>query len=72
MNGIITAGRADLCALARPHLADPNWTLRAAAQQGYALQWWPEQYESGRRPFEKLLTAGSGERGRPIPAPRFR
>jgi anthraniloyl-CoA monooxygenase len=29
------AGRADLCALARPHLAEPYWTLHAAAQLGY-------------------------------------
>ena len=35
VNSIIAAGRADLCALARPHLADPNWTLRAAAELGY-------------------------------------
>ena len=34
VNSIIAAGRADLCALARPHLADPNWTLRAAAELG--------------------------------------
>ena len=35
VNSIIAAGRADLCALARPHLADPSWTLHAAAQLGY-------------------------------------
>ncbi|MEO8536614.1 MAG: bifunctional salicylyl-CoA 5-hydroxylase/oxidoreductase, partial [Betaproteobacteria bacterium] len=35
VNSIIMAGRADLCALARPHLADPYWTLHAAAQLGY-------------------------------------
>ena len=34
VNGIIAAGRADLCALGRPHLADPHWTLHAAAQLG--------------------------------------
>jgi hypothetical protein len=34
VNAIIAAGRADLCALARPHLTDPFWTLRAAAQLG--------------------------------------
>ena len=32
VNSILMAGRADLCALARPHLADPYWTLHAAAQ----------------------------------------
>ena len=36
VNSILMAGRADLCALARPHLADPYWTLHAAAQLGYA------------------------------------
>ena len=35
VNTIIAAGRADLCALARPHLYDPHWTLHAAAEQGY-------------------------------------
>jgi len=35
VNSIIAAGRADLVCLARPHLADPNWTLHAAAQLGY-------------------------------------
>ena len=35
VNSILMAGRADLCALARPHLADPYWTLHAAAQLGW-------------------------------------
>ena len=48
VNAIVTAGRADLCALARPHLSDPQWTLRAAADQGYAGQPWPPQYLTGR------------------------
>jgi anthraniloyl-CoA monooxygenase len=55
VNGIIAAGRADLVALARPHLADPNWTLHAAAQLGYRDQWWPMQYLSGREQLERLL-----------------
>jgi anthraniloyl-CoA monooxygenase len=47
-NSIIAAGRADLCAVARPHLANPAWTLHEAAKlQTRALQW-PRQYESGR------------------------
>jgi anthraniloyl-CoA monooxygenase len=48
VNSIIAAGRADLCALARPHLADPYWTLHAAAQLGYRDVPWPVQYLSGR------------------------
>jgi len=35
VNSIIAAGRADLVCLARPHLADPNWTLRASAETGH-------------------------------------
>ncbi|WP_300717183.1 bifunctional salicylyl-CoA 5-hydroxylase/oxidoreductase [Hydrogenophaga sp.] len=47
-NSIIAAGRADLCAVARPHLADPAWTLHEAAKlQTRALRW-PHPYESGR------------------------
>jgi anthraniloyl-CoA monooxygenase len=55
VNSIIAAGRADLCAIARPHLADPAWTLHAAAQQGYAAQWWPPQYLSGKAQLERNL-----------------
>jgi anthraniloyl-CoA monooxygenase len=55
VNAIIMAGRADLCALARPHLADPHWTLRAAAQQGYGDQYWPPQYQTGKRQLERLF-----------------
>jgi anthraniloyl-CoA monooxygenase len=55
VNGIIAAGRADLCALARPHLSDPQWTLHAAAELGYADQWWPVQYGSGRVQLERQL-----------------
>ena len=55
VNGILAAGRADLCALARPHLADPNWTQRAAAALGHADQWWPVQYATGKRQLEREL-----------------
>ena len=55
VNAIIAAGRADLCALARPHLADPSWTLHAAAQLGYRDQWWPVQYLSGKEQLERLV-----------------
>jgi len=54
VNSIIAAGRADLCLLARPHLWDPMWTLRAAAACGYDAQAWPPQYESGRRQLDAL------------------
>jgi anthraniloyl-CoA monooxygenase len=55
VNAIIAAGRADLCALARPHLSDPAWTLHAAAQLGYREQHWPWQYLSGKDQLERLL-----------------
>lgn len=44
VNTIVASGRADLCVLARPHLADPYWTLHAAAAQGWDAQPWPVQY----------------------------
>jgi anthraniloyl-CoA monooxygenase len=55
VNSILAAGRADLCALARPHLADPFWTLHAAAQLGYREQPWPWQYRSGKEQLERLV-----------------
>jgi anthraniloyl-CoA monooxygenase len=54
LNAIIAAGRADLCALARPHLSDPHFALRAAAGLGYADQWWPRQYLAGKAQIERL------------------
>ncbi|HEX2190150.1 MAG TPA: bifunctional salicylyl-CoA 5-hydroxylase/oxidoreductase [Longimicrobiaceae bacterium] len=55
VNGIVAAGRADLCALARPHLSDPQWTLHAAAELGYGGQWWPVQYRTGKSQLERLI-----------------
>ena len=55
VNSILMAGRADLCALARPHLADPYWTLHAAAQLGYPDARWPVQYLSGKAQLERNL-----------------
>jgi len=51
VNSILLAGRADLCALGRAHLYDPQWTLHAAAEQGYAgdAASWPVQWQAGRR-----------------------
>ena len=47
-NTIVLAGRADLVALARPHLVDPYWTLNAAIDLGVGAHRWPLQYLSGR------------------------
>ena len=55
VNSIIAAGRADLVAIGRPHLADPDWTLHAAAQQGYAGARWPVQYYQGRVQLEREI-----------------
>jgi anthraniloyl-CoA monooxygenase len=55
VNTIVAAGRADLCALARPHLADPAWTLHAAAQQGYTRVRWPKPYVGGKVQLERNL-----------------
>ncbi|OEV27918.1 salicylyl-CoA 5-hydroxylase [Streptomyces nanshensis] len=51
VNSLLLAGRADLCALGRPHLYDPHWTLHAAADQDYAGPGapWPVQYRAGSR-----------------------
>ena len=47
VNTLLVSGRADLVALARPHLADPYFTLHAAAAAGYAGTSWPAQYVPG-------------------------
>lgn len=55
VNTIIASGRADLCAIARPHLADPAWTLHEAAKQGFTEIDWPKQYLSGKQQLERNL-----------------
>lgn len=55
VNSIIAAGRADLCAVARPHLANPAWTLMEAAKIGYTAQPWPPQYRAGKLQLERNL-----------------
>jgi anthraniloyl-CoA monooxygenase len=60
-NSIIAAGRADLCAIARPHLADPAWTLHEAARIGLTNIAWPKQYVSGKTQYETNLARGAGK-----------
>jgi anthraniloyl-CoA monooxygenase len=55
VNSIIAAGRADLCAIARPHLANPAWSLNEAAKIGYRDLQWPKQYLSGKTQLERNL-----------------
>ena len=64
VNSIIAAGRADLCAIARPHLADPAWTLHEAAKLQSRYVQWPLPYLSGRdqlyRELAKQQTLAAG------------
>ena len=53
-NSILMAGRADLVCLARPHLANPFWTLHTAAQLGDEQQSWPQPYGPGRDQHYRL------------------
>ena len=52
VNSILAAGRADLCAVARPHLANPAWTLTEAAKIGYIGVQWPRQYRTAKQQME--------------------
>jgi anthraniloyl-CoA monooxygenase len=54
VNTIVLAGRADLVALARPHLANPHFTNLAAAHYGYAGAEWPVQYGPGKEQAYRL------------------
>ncbi len=58
VNSILMAGRADLCCLARPHLADPYWTLHAAAALGQEDAVWPKPYLAGRDQLQRLAARG--------------
>jgi anthraniloyl-CoA monooxygenase len=69
VNSIIAAGRADLCALARPHLADPYWTLHAAAQLGYTDMLWPNQYLPGKLQLERNLAKAAAQQSAPPSSP---
>ncbi len=66
VNSIIAAGRADLCAVARPHLANPAWTLTEAARIGWTELTWPRPYRSAKSQLEahfvreKAQAAASG------------
>ena len=66
VNSIIAAGRADLCAIARPHLANPAWTLMESARIGYTETPWPKQYRAAKSQLERNFER---ERAVPRPAP---
>ncbi|MDI9330328.1 MAG: bifunctional salicylyl-CoA 5-hydroxylase/oxidoreductase [Alphaproteobacteria bacterium] len=55
VNSILAAGRADLCAVARPHLANPAWTLTEAARIGFTDLTWPPAYASAKPQLESIF-----------------
>ena len=61
VDSIIAAGRADLCAIARPHLADAAWTLREAARLGVRDVNWPRQYLAAKRQLETNLERAAAQ-----------
>jgi len=64
-NSILAAGRADLCAVARPHLANPAWMLTELAKIGYTDVAWPKQYRTAKQQMEAgfARAAATGIRG---------
>ena len=54
VNTILAAGRADLVALARPHLTNPHFTLAASAFYGYEAQRWPDPYATAKEQTFRL------------------
>jgi len=54
INTIVAAGRADIVALARPHLTNPHFTLDASAWYGHTAQRWPVQYDAAKEQAMRL------------------
>ena len=63
VNSILMAGRADLVCLARPHLADPYWTLHAAVTLGDRGVKWPDPYLPGRDQIYRLAAQRDAKAG---------
>ena len=61
VNTIVAAGRADLVALARPHLVNPNFTLAASAYYGWDEQKWPDPYLAGKDQAFRLAERDNAE-----------
>ena len=68
-NSILAAGRADLCAVARPHLANPAWTLTEAAKIGYTPQPWPRQYRAGKQQMESIFAREKAQAALAVQSP---
>jgi len=69
VNSIIAAGRADLCAVGRPHLANPAWTLSEAARIGYAPIAWPRPYQSAKPQLEAQFQREKAQAASAQPSP---
>jgi anthraniloyl-CoA monooxygenase len=65
VNSIVAAGRADLCAIARAHLADPAWTLHEAAKIGVSDVAWPKQYRTAKAQYEANLARAAAAQSGP-------
>ena len=61
VNTLLAAGKADLVALARPHLTNPSFTLQASAWYQHMPQFWPPQYLSGRDQAFRLASRERAE-----------
>ncbi|WP_353226733.1 bifunctional salicylyl-CoA 5-hydroxylase/oxidoreductase [Novosphingobium sp.] len=66
VNSILASGRADLCALGRPHLIDPAWTLRAAAELGSDAAPVPLPYRNGFDQLSRNLARAHGQAVLPV------
>ncbi|MDM7968964.1 MAG: bifunctional salicylyl-CoA 5-hydroxylase/oxidoreductase [Paracoccaceae bacterium] len=64
VNSILMAGRADLVCLARPHLADPYWTLHAGVALGDTQARWPLPYLAGRDQAMRFAERGAEQVGK--------
>jgi anthraniloyl-CoA monooxygenase len=64
VNSILMAGRADLVCLGRPHLADPYWTLHAAADLRYTGMAWPKPYLRGGEQLNRLTARADAMTGK--------
>jgi anthraniloyl-CoA monooxygenase len=64
VNSILMAGRADLVCLGRPHLADPYWTLHAAADLRYTGIAWPKPYLRGGEQLNRLKARADAMTGK--------
>ncbi len=68
VNSIIASGRADLCAIARPHLANAAWLLSEVAKIGHRAVPWPRQYTAGKSQMEANFAREKAMQAQPAPS----